>query len=256
MMRKTLYLLSIVLVLSLQALAQDKSDRPVITVSGQASIMAVPDEVVFTLEAENVHLDINVAKAKTDEDVKKIFALTGTYQIPRQQVQTDYVRIGKRWGERIQNKPAPFLGYAVSQRILILLRDISRFDGFLSEVVKAGITDLSDLSFRATNLRKYMDQARSKAITAAKEKANALAGELGQRVGKAVNITEVGLSVSSAYGEDSQDNSRSNYLSNGISNFSGSISESIERSISDNQSTLAPGMIAVTARVKVVFELN
>jgi uncharacterized protein len=247
-MRNFLLIPAMAFALPLSAAGQTAPERPMITVNGQASIMAVPDEVVFTLEAENVNLDINVAKAKTDDDVKKIFALAAAYHIPSQQVQTDHVRMSKRWGERIQNKPAPFLGYGVTQRILIVLKDLSRFDSFLSEVVKAGITSLNDLSFRASELRKYMDQARSMAMKAAREKAIALSGEIGQRIGKAVNITEVGLSVSSAYGNDSEDNTSSNY--------SGNISELIERSLSDNQSTLAPGMIAITARVKVVFELN
>jgi uncharacterized protein YggE len=210
--------------------------------------MALPDEVIFTLEADNVNPDVNIAKTKTDEDIKKVFALTEAYRIPAQQVQTEHLRITKRWGERLQNKPAPFLGYAVSQRIVILLKDIKRFESFLSDVVKAGITDLRDLSFRASNLRKYMDQARTMAMKAAKEKAIALAAEVEQRIGKALDINEVGISVSSAYGDDSEDNARSNYT--------GSTSEIIERSLSDNQSTLAPGMISITARVKVVFELN
>jgi len=107
---------------------------------------------------------------------------------------------------------------------------------------------VSDLSFRAADLRKYMDKARTMAMKAAQEKAVALAGEVGQRIGKAIDITEVGLSVSSAYGDDSGDNYRSN--------STGSVSEAIERSLSDTESTLAPGMISVTARVKIVFELN
>jgi uncharacterized protein YggE len=249
-MKRIISITGLIALLSISAAGQSAADRPTITVNGQASVMAVPDEVVFTLEADNVNLDINLAKAKTDEDVKKVFALAKTYQIAPQYVQTDYVKIAKRWGERIQNKPAPFLGYAVSQRILVVLKDVSRFDGFLSEVVKSGITSLSDLNFRASAMRKYMDQARSMAMKAAKEKATALAGEIGQQIGKAVNITEVGLSVSSAYGDADEDNS------NARSNYTGNISEDIARSLSDNQGTLAPGMISITARVKVVFELR
>lgn len=249
-MKKSLVLMAmaVAISISLNAKSQTATERPLITVSGQAEVMVVPDEVLFRLEVENVNVDLGVAKMKTDEDVKKVFALTRSYKIAPQNVQTDYVRISERYTEALQNKPREFKGYAVTQIIIILLKDISRFDSFLADVVKAGISDVSDVNFRASQMRKYMDQARSLAIKAAREKAVALAREVDQRIGKAVNITEVGMTVSSAYSDDS-DHSNSNSTSN-IS------SAEIGRNISDNQGTIAPGMISITARVKVSFELN
>lgn len=246
-MKTSLSVIGIVLAVSLSVFAQTANDRPLITVSGQAEVMVVPDEVVFSLEADNLDLDLNAAKTKTDEDVKKVFARTRAYKIAPQNVQTDYIRVRKRYTEAFQNKPRQFRGYAVSQTIVILLKDISRFDSFLSDLVKAGISDVSDVTFRASQMRKYMDEARALAMRAAREKASALAGEVGQRIGKAINITEVGMTVSSAYGEDSNGTA---------SNYSNTSSAEIGRNIPDNQGTIAPGMISITARVKVSFELN
>lgn len=231
----------------IQSARQDASDRPVIIVSGQAEVMVAPDEVVFRLKAENVNPDLNKAKAKTDEDVKKILSLARSYKIDLQNVQTDYIRVSEHYTQGTQNKPREFDGYAVTQTTTILLKDVSRFESLLSDVVKAGISDVSDVTFRASQMRKYMDQARALAMKAAREKAVALAGEIGQRIGKATNITEAGITVSSAYQEDS-DHLRSNY--------SNSSSAEIGRNISDNEGTIAPGMISITARVKVSFELN
>jgi uncharacterized protein YggE len=244
---KSLTLVSVLFVLSVSAAAQSEKDRPLITVSGQAEVMVAPDEVVFRLKAENVNLDLNAAKAKTDEDVKKILALARIYKIEPQNVQTDYIRVNEHYTDATQNRPRQFNGYAVTQTTTILLKDVSRFEGLLSDVVKAGISDVSDVTFRASQMRKYMDQARALAMRAAREKAVALAGEIGQRIGKANNITEVGMTVASAYEEDS-DHSNSNY--------SNASSAEIGRSIADNQGTIAPGMISITARVKVSFELN
>jgi uncharacterized protein len=247
-MKKYLTLAGIVLALSVHAMAQTASDRPLITVSGQAEVMVAPDEVVFKLKTENVNSDLNKAKAKTDEDVKKIFALARNYRIEPQNVQTNYIRVNEHYTQGTQNKPREFDGYEVTQTTTILLKDVSRFESLLSDLVKAGISDVSDVTFRVSQMRKYMDQARALAMRAAREKAVALSGEIGQRVGKANNITEVGMTVASAYEEDS-DHSNSNYSSN-------ITSAEIGRNISDNQNTIAPGMISITARVKVSFELN
>jgi uncharacterized protein YggE len=246
-MKKYLTLAGIVLALSVHAMGQTASDHPTITVSGQAEVMVAPDEVVFKLRTENVNSDLNKAKAKTDENVKKIFMLARNYRIEPQNVQTNYIRINEHYTQGTQNKPREFDGYEVTQTTTILLKDVSRFESLLSDLVKEGISDVSDVTFRASQMRKYMDQARALAMRAAREKALALAGEISQRIGKANNITEVGMTVSSAYEEDS-DHSNSNY--------SNTSSTEIAHSVPDNQGTIAPGMISITARVKVSFELN
>lgn len=247
-MKKLFLLTGAVLMFSVQAFAQGAIEPPpLIIVSGQAEVMVVPDEVVFRLEADNLNLDLTAAKAATDKDIKEVFALARTYKIAPQNVQTDYVRVSKRYTEYVQGKPREFRGYAVSQTIVILLKDISSFDSFLSDLIKAGISDVSDVTFRASQMRKYMDQARALAIRAAQEKAIALTGAVGQKIGKANNITEVGMNVSSAYSNEDSTQASSNY--------SNTSSSEIERNIADNQGTIAPGMISIIARVKVSFVL-
>jgi uncharacterized protein YggE len=172
--------------------------------------------------------------------------LANRYKIERRNVQTDFIRINQSYTDATQNKPKEFKGYAVTQTTTILLQDLSRFEELIADVITAGISDVSDVTFRASQMRKSMDQARALAMRAAREKAVALAGEIGQRIGKASNITEVGTTVSAAYEDNDQ------YPSN-ISNSS---SQEISRNVADNQNTVAPGMISVTVRVKVSFELN
>jgi len=227
--------------------AQGSSDRPLIAVFGQAEVMVAPDQVLFRVEAENIDPDIGKAKAQTDSDVKKVFALARAHNIAPQNVQTDFVTINRRYTDATQGKPRQFKGFAVSQRIVILLAEIGRFDALLADLVNGGITNLSEVTFRATQTRKHMDEARALAIRAAREKAVALAAEVGQKIGKAISIAEVGMTVTPAYDEDST-------ASN--SNYSNTSAREISGNVADNQGTIAPGMISIIARVKVSFELN
>ena len=246
MMKKIILLLAITLSAT-SVFAQKDSDRPLIIVSGQAEVMVVPDEVVFRLKVESVNLDVNIAKAKTDDGVKKIVALARSYKIEPQNVQTDFIRITEHYTQPTQYNVRKFDGYAVTQTTAILLKDVTRFESLLAELVKAGVSDVSDVSFRASQMRKYMDQARAFAMKAAREKAVALAAEIGQRPGKAHNITEVGTTVMPAYDEDN---------GNGASNYIANASSEIRSNVADNQGTIAPGLISITVRVKVSFELN
>jgi uncharacterized protein len=253
-MRNPLLLAAVIFTLSVPAAAQfvrlpdAVPDRPVVVVSGQAEVMVAPDQVLFRLESENVDPDLKKAKARTDEEGKKILELTHDYKIEPQNVQTSYIRISKHFTPITPSQPSRFDGYSVKQTTTILLTDVSRFESLLSDIVKAGVSDVSDVTFRASQMRKYMDQARALAMRAAREKAVALAGEVRQGIGKAISITESGLTVSSAY--EGEDSSGSNYVRNASSvDFD-------PKAASDNQGSIAPGMISIVARVKVTFELN
>ena len=245
---KSLTLGLIVIASAVCCFAQTEKERAIVAVTGQAEVMVVPDEVVFRVEAENVNPDVNKAKAETDKDVRETVAIAKRYKVEPPNIQTDYLRISDRYGDYVTGKPRVFKGYAVTQVTTILLKDISRFEGLLADLVAVGVSDLSGVTFRSSRMRTHMDDARSLAMKAAREKAAALAAEVGQKIGKAINITEVGLTVSAAY-EDDDGNSTSN-----VSNSSRFVETT--GGVSDNQGTIAPGMISIIARVKVTFELN
>jgi hypothetical protein len=246
MIRKILLVFVIVLTAS-AALAQNAVDRPLITVSGQAEMRVPPDEVVFTLEVESVDKDVLAAKKKTDESVKQVFALARDNKVNTDDVQTSYISVEPKYntddlgyGDERRVTKRIFLGYEVSKTIAIRLKDISRFDPLLSDVLKAGVTKVSNVEFRDSQIRKHRDQARAMAIKAAKEKANLLAREIGQTIGPAYSITE---GIANRYPSQSM-------MQNSTSVISGDLSAG------ESESAIAPGLISVTAQVTVSFRLQ
>ena len=187
MTRKVLLVFLIALTAG-NAFAQKEVDHPLITVSGQAEMRVPPDEVVFTLVVESVDKDVMAAKKKTDESVKQVFALARDNKVNTDDVQTSYISVepkyntdGLEYGDERRSVKRVFLGYEVSKTIAIRLKDISRFDPLLSDVLKAGVTKVSNVEFRDSQIRKHRDQARAMAIRAAQEKANLLAREIGEQ---------------------------------------------------------------------------
>jgi uncharacterized protein YggE len=227
---------------SLTALTvQDSVYRPLITVTGQAEVKVAPDEVVFRLEVENLNKELATAKALNDESVRKVLALARSYQIPERNVQTDYISVEPKYAEANRDRDrsaAPvFLGYEVSKRIVIVLNDVSRTEGLLSDVLTAGVNYVRGVEFRSTQLRKFKDQARTLAIRAAREKAVALTHEIGQTIGKAYSISEIEPSI---YDNRAMQNSSLN----------------IGGQSSADETTIALGQISIQARVSVSFELK
>ncbi len=238
-MSKLALVLIVLIAIPLQAQAQNPLDRPLITVSGQAEVLAVPDEVVFNLNATNVDKDLLIAQRKTDETVRNVLVLARKYQVPATQVQTGHISLQQRFSdEEATRKPRVFIGYAVSKSIAIILRDVSKAEQLLAEIFQTGITQINSVEFRTTQSRKLKDQARAMAMKAAHEKARAMAQEIGQTIGKAFTIVEEGADPR-------------RYAANNLSSF---YIPSVASS--DDSSAIALGQISIEARVTVSFELK
>lgn len=190
-MKKLILLLLIVVAAPLVAVSQNQNLPPLITVSGRAEVRVQPDEVVFTLGVESVDKDMLTAKKRTDDSVREVLAIAKRNNVKPEDVQTSQISVQPKYNtdeldyEQRRGVKREFVGYQVSKTTAIILRDISRFDSLLSDVLKAGVTRLSNVEFRNSKIRQHRDQARAMAIKAAQEKAKLLAGEIGQSIGPA-----------------------------------------------------------------------
>jgi uncharacterized protein YggE len=234
-MRKILIQLVVLLLCAGLAWAADTGPR-LITVSGDAEVKVVPDEVVFSIGVETSAKDVEAAKSLNDDRIRKLLALAKEYRIDPKNVQTDYLSI-----QPFYNKEGKLDSYIVRKSMVIVLKDISQFEAIISAFVKAGGNYVPGIQFRTTELKKHREAARGMAIRAAKEKALKLAGELDQKVGRPYTIKDNSSQWSSSY-------------SGRMRNVSQNVSAAGGQDSSD--STFAPGSISVTASVTVAFELE
>jgi len=238
------FLIAVLVLSALPAvtLAQSNIEPPLITVTGQAEVRVPPDEVVFTLAVENVDKDMVIASKRTDDSVRQILAIARKNSVKPEDVQTSQITVQPKYNtddlpyESRDKVKRVLVGYEVSKTVAIRLRDIARFDDLLADVLKAGITRLSNLEFRDSQIRKHRDEARRMAIRAAQEKAKLLAGEIGQSIGPAYSITE-----------------DSNLPINGRMNQNAT---TFSGSSEDTESATAPGSLSITAQVTVRFRLQ
>jgi len=191
-MRKLLLLSAAVLLFSAHSFAQNAIEPPLVTVTGQAEVRVPPDEVVFTLEVESVDRDMLTANKRTDDSVREVLAIARKNNVKAEDVQTSHISVQPKYNtddlssEQRRTVKRVLVGYEVSKTVAVRLRDISRFDELLADVLKAGVTRVSNLEFRDSQIRKHKDQARAMAMRAAQEKATLLAREIGQGIGPAL----------------------------------------------------------------------
>jgi uncharacterized protein YggE len=248
-MMMTLAALALIFSLSAWTGNQLPSDEPgVITVTGEAEVRVVPDEVILTLGVETWDEDLIRAKSQNDERVKEVLAIAQTYGVESRYIQTDHISIEPRYEDNYEKDD--LIGYFVRKTVVITLKDISQFDNLLTGVLDADVNYVHDIQFRTTELRKYRDEARALAIKAAQEKATALAGALDQNLGKPRAIQEEQVGWWSWYNSWWGARWGNNSMSQNV------IQEAGGSSLTSDDGSIVPGQIAVKARINVSFELE
>jgi hypothetical protein len=246
--------LAVVLVMTMICIAAQAQQpaaydqRPKITVSGEAVVNVKPDIVIISLGIETSDADINVAKQKNNEIMKKAVAAMKEIGVPEKDIQTDYISVAPRW--RNESLRDTFLGYFVRNSLVVTLEEAAKVEDLVTRVLQAGVNYINGVDFQAVQFKQYREQARELALKAAKEKAEKMAAVLGQTVGAPIQISENYVGSPSSYwsgwygwGRPSGANSQVNVL--------------VDRgNTGDVTDTIALGKLAIRANVSVTFELK
>jgi uncharacterized protein YggE len=233
---------SLVVFLASPVFAQQQPP-PTINVSGSAEIKVVPDEIHLRVGVETRHEVLAEAKKQNDERIARALAFLKTNGVMSKNVQTDFISIEPSYDNLVsRTKPTT---YIVRKSIEVKSTDIAGFERMLTGLLNSGITDVHNIEFRTSQLRKHRDAARAMAIRAAREKADALAHELGVKLGKVYNISandwggwwSPATSFWGRYGSQMFQN----------------VSQNAGGSPETDDSTLSAGQIGVSASVTVSF---
>jgi uncharacterized protein len=228
-----------ILLFSARLVAEDSQKIPLIAVTGTYEMNIAPDEIKITVKIENREEGLAAAKNKTDTQAKKLIALAKANQIQNNDIVTSYVDLAPRRDTR-KADGRKIIYFLATQKVIITLRDFSKYDAFMETLVKDGLGDVL-VEYGVSDLPSYRRKARVNAILAAQEKAKLLAEAIGQKIGKAYSITEVVQNTPIG----------ANILSNYIS------ARSVEARDSDiNDSALSVGNIVVKVTVEVSFILE
>ena len=218
----------------------------VISVSGEAELRVVPDEVLLSLGVESFDKVLKTAKTQNDAAIKRAIDVARSQGVLPEHIQTDYIGIEPKYDRGDITRA--LLGYEVRKSILIRLKDIRKFEDVLTGALEAGVTHVHGIEFRTTDLRKHRDAARVLAIKAAQEKAALLARESGRTVGKVQTIGEANYGYYSSYGSWWGPRYNGGMTQNSIQNVGGMPVES--------DSTLAPGQISIRVSVHASYVLQ
>jgi len=248
-MRTCVVSLMSALIVTSPVLAQSLVTARTISVSGSAEVRVTPSLANLVVGVETRNRSLSAAKAENDRRVQAIVRSMQALGVETKDIQTDYVQVNPDYTTR-DDTLIVLRHYMVRKTVAITLKDVTKFERALSEALQSGANHVINVQFLTSDLRKHRDDARARAITAAREKAEALAREMNARVGKVISINEGGWGgPSNSYGM-SWDGMRygpgANQVSVQVDGGSGELLGG----------TIALGQIGVTASVSVSFELE
>jgi len=237
------------------SVAAEESDPPMITVSGSAVIQVVPDHAVLRFSIDSRALEVAAAVNDNDEKVNAVVAFLTESKVQPNLVRTELLRIQpifdtrskQTYQQQISNDSRPSvseltaeqkikpIGYSARRQISVTINDLASFESIYRGLIERGVNEVDSLQFHSSELRKHRDEARLQAVRAARQKAEAMASELGCSLAAVQSINEA---VQPGW-------RGSNFQYNQISVAAGDASGSV-----------ASGMINISATINVVFVLG
>ncbi len=200
----TLFLLSLFIneMKSSRFIGEGIEFRNTITVSGEGESFVIPDTAAFSFAVIKEAKTVVDAQAMVTNDMNAILAALKTFDIPQKNIKTLNYNVVPRYEFTNEREipalyPTPvgervLVGYEVSHWIEIKTKDTDGVGAVLAKLGELGATNISSVNFTVEDENAPQREARKKAIADAKEKAKALADDLGVRIVKMVSFNEGG----------------------------------------------------------------
>jgi uncharacterized protein YggE len=165
--------------------AQEKTQIPQISVSGEGKINVKPDQVVINFGIENIGKDATEVKKLNDETVDKTLKFIKEFGILSIDYKTTDVSLNRNYDYEKKK-----YNYRASQSVTIILKNLSRYDSLMMGLVDNGINSISNVEFKTSKLEEYKSEARKLAMKEAQHKAEDYVSVLNQKIGKAITIND------------------------------------------------------------------
>ncbi len=170
--------------------AAEKLDK-LVTVTGEGTVAAVPDNAVIRL---GVSSQAKTARAASDANAKEMTAVIAAIKdsgVADRDIQTTSLTLQPQYDAN-KTGAARLIGFQANNQVTVKLRDISRLPAVLDRAIAAGANEMSGIEFVVSEQAKLLDKARSAAIADARHKAELYATAAGMKVGRVMAISEEG----------------------------------------------------------------
>lgn len=172
-----------------------------LNVSGEGKVAVRPDVAIFTVGVVTQAKKVSEAQTGNTGNSNAIIDFLKEQGIEERDIKTVNYSIfpQQRYFDMScysfpcpPSRPPEIVGYEVRHTLEVKIRDLNKVDVTLAGVVDKGANEVGSVRFSVDDEEKVREEARQKAIANAKEKAEALAKDLGVRLTRIVAFSESG----------------------------------------------------------------
>ncbi|MEK7160749.1 MAG: SIMPL domain-containing protein [Patescibacteria group bacterium] len=169
-------------------IGQGDQYKNILSVAGEGKVLAKPDVGQVTLSVVSPASTVAVAQKDNTAKMNKISEAMKSLGIKEEDLKTTNYNISPRY--QYVSGRSNLIGYEVTQSLEVKIKDLEKAGDILAKAADSGVNQVSALNFTFDDPEKLKAEARSKAIKNAKEKAEALARELGVALGQITSFSE------------------------------------------------------------------
>ncbi len=158
-----------------------------IQVTGTAVVNVAPNRALVKLGVQTNGRSAKDVQTKNATAINKVTFALKAMGIEAKDIATDWYTLEPVYDDY---EDLHISGYRIHNVIEVTVRDVKKTNDLIAAAFQAGANQVIDVEFYTSELRKYRDQAREMAMTAATEKASALAQAAGSGTGCVISINE------------------------------------------------------------------
>lgn len=182
-MKKALLILSMLFIS--MSYGQEIKQVPQINVSGEGKVKVVPDQASIAVTVETKGNNAKDVKKQNDEKIEAVLKFIKKMNLALADYKTQRVSLNPQYDYEKKKH-----SYNATQTIEILLKDLSKYDELMEGLVDEGINRIDNVTFQSSKLAQYQSEARKLAMKEAKLKAEDYVSVLGQKIGRAMTISD------------------------------------------------------------------
>lgn len=178
------------------AAAQEASPVQAITgtrldVVATGEVTRVPDVALISAGVVTVAPTATAAIRQNAERMASVRTALKRAGIADRDIQTSAINLSPDY-RYVENQPPQLTGYRASNEVTVRFRDIAETGKILDALVAQGANQINGPNLTIDKPEEAMDEARTKALAAARARADLYARALGKRVKRILSISESG----------------------------------------------------------------
>jgi uncharacterized protein YggE len=207
-------------------------DNRGLSVSATAVLRVEPDIAVVSLAVVQADDDPKAAYSNAHDAIAKVRRFVASFD--RVELRSSTVHLGQNFNRAADSKP--ITRFSARINLTLLVKELTVMESLIIGALEAGANQLVSTEYMTSRFKEIRDRVRLMALSAAREKARALAEGAGVELGPIMRLSENFFDPNRQSGGHVQ-------------------APAVPIDLEDQAGAISPGSIAVGATMNVLYEL-